>query len=129
MPLIWGLHPIDLAILLGFLIAILTIGVWLSRGVKGETDFYLSGRKLGRVLQFFLNFGNSTDTTGAVQVATAVYQQGAGGIWVGGFQTLFITPFFWFTQPWWRRARIVTMGDLFVDRYNSRALASAYAAF
>jgi Na+/proline symporter len=125
----WGLHFLDLAIIAIFLIAVLSVGLFLSRSVKKESDFYLGGRRLGRVLQFFLNFGNSTDSTGAVQVAAAVYQQGAGGIWVGGFQTLFITPFFWFTQPWWRRTRLITMGDLFVDRFNSKALACCYAAF
>jgi len=126
---VWGLNLWDLAIILLFLLAILIVGFVVSHTIKKESDFYLGGRKLGRLLQFFLNFGNSTDSTGAVQVTTAVYQQGAAGIWVGGFQTLFITPFFWFTQPWWRRARLVTMGDLFVDRFNSKAVASAYALF
>jgi hypothetical protein len=125
---VWGLDLWDLAIILLFLLAILIVGFVVSHTIKKESDFYLGGRKLGRLLQFFLNFGNSTDATGAVQISTAVYQQGAAGIWVGGFQTLFITPFFWFTQPWWRRARLVTMGDLFVDRFNSKAVASAYAA-
>src|SRR5277367_4301987 len=124
---IWGLNIWDLALILLFLLAILVVGFVVSHSVKKESDFYLGGRKLGRLLQFFLNFGNSTDSTGAVTASTAVYKQGAGGIWFG-FQTLFITPFFWFTQPWWRRARLVTMGDLFVDRFNSKSLASAYAA-
>ncbi len=126
--MIWGLNAWDAGIILLFLAAILGIGFFVSRTVKKESDFYLGGRKLGRALQFFLNFGNATDSTGAVTVSTAVYQNGAGGIWFG-FQTLFITPFFWFTQPWWRRARLITMGDLFVDRFNSKTLASAYAAF
>jgi solute:Na+ symporter, SSS family len=126
--MVWGLHLIDLAIVVFFLIAILCVGVWVSRGVKHEGDFYLGGRKLGRVLQFFLNFGNSTDSTGAVSTSTEVYRQGAGGMWIG-FQTLFITPFFWFTQPWYRRSRLVTMADLFIDRFDSKPLASAYAAF
>jgi SSS family solute:Na+ symporter len=125
---IWGLNIWDLAVILLFLLAVLIVGFAVSHTVKKESDFYLGGRKLGRLLQFFLNFGNSTDSTGAVQISTAVYKQGAGGIWIG-FQTLFITPFFWFTQPWWRRARLITMGDLFIDRFNSNSLASAYAAF
>jgi SSS family solute:Na+ symporter len=126
--LLFGVNVWDLVILVLFLVATMTVGFVVSRGVKKEADFYLGGRKLGRLLQFFLNFGNSTDATGAVTISTAVYKDGASGIWLG-FQTLFITPFFWFTQPWWRRARLVTMGDLFVDRFNSKALASAYAAF
>ena len=128
MPLIWGLHVIDIAILVGFLIAILMIGVWVSRGVKGETDFYLSGRKMGRVLQFFLNFGSSTDPTGAVVMASEVFRQGVGGIWLS-LQTLFITPFYWFTQAYLRRARVTTMADLFLERFGSKAVASAYAGF
>ena len=124
----WGLHILDWVVIFIFLFALLYIGIRVSRGVKGETDFYLGGRKLGRVLQFFLNFGNATDSTGAVQLSSEVFRQGIGGLWIS-FQTLFITPFFWFTQPWYRRARLVTMADLFVDRFGSKALASAYAGF
>jgi len=127
--IVWGLNVIDLAIVVAFLILILAIGVWSSRSVKKESDFYLGGRQFGKVLQFFLQFGNATDTTGAPTIATGVYRQGVGGAWLGGFQTLFITPFFWFTQPWWRRARLTTMADLFVDRFDSKSLATAYAAF
>src|SRR5580658_5195529 len=127
--MIWGLNVWDVVILAGFLVAILVVGFVVSRTVHKEADFYLGGRKLGRLLQFFLNFGNSTDAASAVTISTAVYKSGASGIWANGFQTVFITQFFWFTQPWWRRARLVPMGDLFVDRFNSKTLASAYATF
>jgi SSS family solute:Na+ symporter len=127
--IICGLNVIDLAIIFLFLILILAIGIWSGRSVKKQSDFYLGGRKLGGVLQFFLQFGNATDTTGAPTIATSVYRLGVGGAWLGGFQTLFITPFFWFTQPWWRRARLTTMADLFVDRFNSKSLATSYAMF
>jgi SSS family solute:Na+ symporter len=126
---VWGLNVIDLFVILAFLVLLLFIGLSASHGVKKETDFYQGGRSLGKVLQFFLQFGNSTDSTGAVQIAEGVYKSGAGGIWAGGLQTLFITPFFWFTQPWWRRARLMTMGDLFYDRFNSKSAACLYAAF
>ena len=77
---------------------------------RGYAEF-VGGRKLGRVLQFFLNFGNSTDTNGAVVMASEVFRQGVGGMWLS-LQTLFITPFFWFTQPWYGRSRVITMADL-----------------
>src|ERR1017187_6556210 len=105
---IWGLHVLDLMVILLFLVTLLFIGVRASRSVKGQTDFYLGGRKFGRVLQFFLNFGNSTDSTGAVQLSSEVFRQGIGGLWIS-FQTLFITPFFSFTQIWYRRARLATI--------------------
>lgn len=126
--MIWGLSYLDFAILVAFLVLILAIGLYASRSVKHAADFYLGGRKLGRTLQFFLNFGNATDTNAAPTMASQVYKQGASGIWLQ-LQTLLFTPLFWFTQPWYRRARLTTMADLFVDRYNSKACASAYALF
>lgn len=125
---VWGLHPADVAILAVCLGAVLAIGVRVSRSVQKESDFYLGGRRLGRILQFFLHFGNMTDATGAVGLSSSVFRQGVAGMWIS-FQTLFITPFFWFMHPWFRRTRLVTMADLFVDRFDSKALATSYAVF
>jgi solute:Na+ symporter, SSS family len=125
---IWGLSYLDFAIVLAFLVLVLGIGLHASRSVKHAADFYLGGRKLGRTLQFFLNFGNATDTNAAPTMASQVFQQGASGIWLQ-LQTLLFTPLYWFTQPWFRRARVTTMADLFIDRFRSPACASAYALF
>ncbi len=61
-------------------------------------------------------------------MASEVFRQGVGGIWLS-LQTLFITPFFWFTQAYLRRARVTTMADLFLERFGSKAVASSYAGF
>jgi SSS family solute:Na+ symporter len=126
--IVFGLHLLDLVVILIFLAGVLFLGWWASRGVKGEGDFFLGGRRMGRTLQFFLSFGNMTDSTGAPTTAGEVYRQGVGGTWLG-LQTLFITPFYWFSTNWFRRARLVTMADLFVERLNSRSLATAYVLF
>ncbi len=125
---LFGLHILDLVVVVSFLVGIIGLGWWTSRGVKGEKDFYLAGRKLGKTLQFFLNFGSMTDSSGAPTTAAEVFRQGAGGVWIS-LQTLFITPFYWFSVTWFRRARLVTMADLFVERLNSRSLATAYVVF
>ncbi len=124
----FGLHILDLIIIVGFLIGILALGWWASRSVKEEKDFYLGGRSFGKLLQFFLNFGNMTDSSGAPTTSAEVFRQGAGGIWIA-LQTLFITPFFWFSTVWYRRARVTTMADLVTERLNSKPLASFYVAF
>jgi len=123
-----GLHIVDLAVVISFLAAVIGLGWFASRNVKEEKDFYLGGRKLGRTLQFFLSFGNLTDSSGAPTTAAEVFRQGAGGIWIS-MQTLFITPLYWFSANWFRRVRLTTMADLFVDRMNNRALATAYVLF
>jgi Na+/proline symporter len=123
---ILGLHLIDFAIVIGSLLATLGVGFWVSRGVKKESDFLVGGRKLGPVLQFFLNFGQMTDSNGAPSIATEVYRQGVGGMWIG-FQFLFATPFIWFISTWFRRTRLITLADLFVDRFKNKSLATVYA--
>ena len=121
-----GLHWIDLLILLTYIVAVLVIGKIFSHGVKGEKDFFLGGRSLGRWLQFFLSFGNMTDPGQATTTASSVYRQGAGGAWLA-LITLFLTPYYWFMNVWFRRVRLTTMADLFEDRFGSRFLATLYA--
>ncbi len=42
---------------------------------------------------------------------------------------LFVTPFYWITGVWYRRMRHLTLGDWFVERYESRAMGAAYSVF
>ena len=122
-------HPLDLAVVALYLGAIFYFA---RRGAK-RTDatqegFFLAGRKLGKVYQFLLNFGNSTDANGAVSTASLVYQQGVSGVWLG-FQVIFLNPYYWFMNLWFRRVRLMTVADLFEDRLDSRGLARFYAIF
>jgi solute:Na+ symporter, SSS family len=123
-----GLNIIDWLIVLAYLAGMLYIGRRLVQTVKNESDFYLAGRKLGKIYQFFMTFGNATDANSAATVTSEVYRQGAGGVWIA-FQVLFLTPFLWFTNVWYRRARLVSMGDLFEDRFGSRSLAALFSCY
>ena len=122
----YGLHWIDAGIIIIYIAAVLVLGQVLSRRVKTEGDFFLAGRSLGRWLQFFLNFGNMTDPSAAATTAASVYQQGAGGVWLG-LTPLFMTPYYWFMNVWFRRVRLTTIADLFEDRFGHRFLATLYA--
>lgn len=77
---ILGLHLVDALIIVAYVIAVLAIGKILSHGVKGEKDFFLGGRSLGKWFQFFLSFGTMTDPGQATTTASSVYRQGAGGL-------------------------------------------------
>ena len=125
---ILGLHVLDVAVIVAAFVAVIGVGVWVSRGVKHKTDFFVGGRKLGPVLQFFLNFGTMSDSNGAAMLVTGVYSQGASGMW-WLFQPLFTTPFYWFSASWGRRTRLITGPDQFIERFNSRKLAMAMAWF
>ncbi len=125
---IGSLNIIDLAIIVAYLAAVVYIGKRAAKGTKSEDGFFLAGRKLGKLYQFFLNFGNATEPQGAVSTASFVYQQGAPGSWLS-FQTVFMNPYFWFMNVWFRRVRLTTLADLFEDRFASRGLSMFYALF
>ncbi len=121
-------HFLDFVAIGGYLAVVMYLGYRGSHGAGSEEGFFLAGRKLGKLYQFFLNFGNSTDANGAVSTASLVYQRGASGAWFS-FQTIFMNPYYWFMNLWFRRVRLVTVADLFEDRLGSRALARFYAIF
>ncbi|OIQ94997.1 sodium/proline symporter [mine drainage metagenome] len=125
---IGSLSILDIAIVVAYLGAVLYIGKRAAAGNNSEDGFFLAGRKLGKLYQFFLNFGNATEPSGAVSTASFVYQQGASGSWLS-FQTVFMNPYFWFMNVWFRRARLTTVSDLFEDRFASRRLSMFYAVF
>ncbi|HYD84214.1 MAG TPA: hypothetical protein VEA63_09175, partial [Opitutus sp.] len=104
------------------------IGKIASHSAGTGDGFFLAGRKLGKIYQFFLNFGNSVAANDAVSTASLVYQQGISGVWAG-FQMIFINPYYWFLFPWYRRVRLTTTADIFLDRLGSPRLALFYATF
>jgi Na+/proline symporter len=123
-----SLHVVDLIVLVAYLVVVIYFGHRARKAASDGEGFFLAGRKLGKLYQFLLNFGNSTDANGAVSTASLVYQQGVSGVWLS-LQTLFMNPYYWFMNLWFRRVRLMTVADLFEDRLGSRALARFYASF
>ncbi len=124
----WGLHIIDIGIILFYIILILWIGKLASKKTKDTGDFFLAGRKLGKFYQFFLNFGCSTNADQAVAVSREIYRTGIGGMWIQ-YLVLFLTPFYWFSTLFFRRVRLTTIGDYFTERFKSKSLGASYAVF
>jgi SSS family solute:Na+ symporter len=125
---IFGLHFLDVIVLLLYLGVILWLGKKAGEQNEDTDDYFLAGRSLGKFYQFFLNFGASTNADQAVAVTRETYRQGVGGMWIQ-FLVLFITPFYWFTALFFRRSRLTTIGDYFTERFQSRFLGGSYAGF
>ncbi|MCP4378178.1 MAG: sodium:solute symporter family protein [bacterium] len=122
----FGLPLIDILVILVYFVIVLVIGVWASRHVRNEEDFFLAGRRFGKAIQTFAAFGQGTSADNAVGVSTTTFHNGASGIW-SSLLYLFATPVYWFTSAWMRRLRIITMGDFFTERYGSRRMAGFYS--
>lgn len=124
-----GLHFIDYAVVATYFAIILILGrVASKKSVSTGENFFLAGRKLGKVYQFFLNFGNGVSANDSVSTTSVIYKQGASGVWIS-LQMIFLNPYYWFMYSWFRRVRLTTTADLFEDRLGSRRLATFYAVF
>ncbi|MBN2357689.1 sodium:solute symporter family protein, partial [candidate division KSB1 bacterium] len=122
----FGLPLIDVVIIVLYFCVVIFIGVWAMRRIKDQEDFFLAGRRSGKLLQTFAAFGQATSSENAVGVTTTTFTNGAGGIW-STLVMLFATPMYWITSPWLRRLRVMTMGDFFEERYGSKRMAATYA--
>jgi SSS family solute:Na+ symporter len=124
----FGFHILDLTVIFGYFCVMVFIGVWVARRIKNEDDFFMGGRKLGTILQMFMNFGMATSTETAVGAARETFRQGLAGIWLKLF-LLFITPFYWISTVWLRRLRMNSMAELFKIRYESIFMERSYAIY
>ncbi len=52
-----GIHILDIAVVAAYLLLVLYLGSREARKAQSQEGFFLAGRKLGKVYQFFLNFG------------------------------------------------------------------------
>ncbi len=125
---ILGLHLVDVTIIIAYFIAMIWIGKRLRDRMDNTEEYFLAGRKMGKMYQFFLNFGASTDASQAAAVSREIYRQGIAGMWIQ-YIVLFLTPFYWFTTMLFRRSRLMTIGDFFTERFESRSLGAAFAVF
>lgn len=119
---------LDYLVLIVYFLAMAGIGAWAMRRVKQQEDFFLGGRSFGKLMQTFAAFGAGTGSSDPVNTARTTFTGGMSGMW-SIMSWLFVTPLYWIAGVWYRRMRHVTLGDWFVERYQSPALGGAYALF
>ena len=122
----FGLPIIDIVVIIGYFLVIIFIGMWSMRHIKNQEDYFLAGRRFGKLVQTFAAFGQGTSVDTAVGVSMSTYTNGASGIWMS-LLMIFATPMYWLTSPWFRRLRLLTMGDFFEERYGSKRMAALYS--
>ena len=122
------MHPLDIAIVAAYLGIVLLLGRRGASGARSEEAFFLAERKFGKLYQFFFNFGNTTEANTAVSTVSLVYSEGASGAWLP-LQMIFLNPYYWFMNVWFRRVRLMTTAEIFEERLGSRWLARSYAVF
>ncbi len=119
---------IDYFVLVAYFGVIALIGFISMRFVRGQEDYFMGGRSFGRLIQTFAAFGAGTGAQEPIVLGRTTWTSGLSGIW-SVFLWLFVTPFYWIVAIWYRRMRHLTLGDWFVERYESRGLGVAYTIF
>ncbi|MBW3598659.1 MAG: hypothetical protein KY475_15475, partial [Planctomycetes bacterium] len=119
---------IDYVVLVGYFIMMAGIGLACMRLVKKQEDYFMGGRSFGKLLQTFAAFGAGTGANDPIQVGRTTWTSGLSGIW-SVLLWLFVTPFYWIFAVWYRRMRHLTLGDWFVERYDSTSLGAGYTIF
>jgi len=123
----WGLSIIDISVVVVYFVVIVYIAIRAARLVNNREDYFMAGRRFGKLIQTFAAFGQATSVENVTTTTTMVNSNGASGIWAmlaGGLVNL---PVFWMTSIWYRRLRLLTLGDFFEERYGSRRMAAFYA--
>ena len=119
---------LDYIVLIAYFLVMAVIGIICMFKIKASEDFFMGGRSFGKVLQTFAAFGAGTGSNDPVNVGRTTWTSGLAGIW-SVLLWLFVTPFYWIFGVWYRRMRHITIGDWYVERYQSKTLGAAYAVF
>lgn len=127
---ILGMHLIDWIVLAAYFVTILIVGLWSATKVKDAADFFMGGRRFGKVFMMFFAFGSGTSSDQAITVVAGTWRTGLAGIW-WQFLWLPATPFYWIIAPILRRIRALTTADFFGSRFSpaTAVLYSFYGMF
>ena len=118
----------DYLVLFIYFSGMAAIGIWAMRQVKAQEDYFMGGRKFGKLFQTLAAFGAGTGSADPVNTARGPFANGMRGMW-GVMYWLFVTPIYWISAVWYRRMRCLTLGDWFTERYESKPMGVAYAIF
>ncbi len=122
----YGLALIDLVMIAVYFLAVLGMGYYSARRIKNQEDYFLGGRRFGKLIQTFAAFGQATSVENAVGMTVITARNGIAGI-LQTISGVFYMPLYWITSIWYRRLRTITLGDFFEERFNSKGIAAFYA--
>ena len=97
--MILGFHPIDILVIVAYLGAITYVGKRTSGKVKSQEDFFMAGRSVGKLLQYFMNMATIIDASNAVSTASFAFSKGLAGVWLL-LAPIFSGPYYWFMAGW-----------------------------
>jgi SSS family solute:Na+ symporter len=114
---------LHLVVLAGYSLALMALGLWIGRGVKGTSDFFVAGRRLGPGLVFSTMLAANIGAGSTVGATALGYANGLGAWWwVGSAACGSVVLALW-VGPAMRRVAAArdlrTVGDYLEFRYSA----------
>jgi SSS family solute:Na+ symporter len=114
---------VHLVFLVVYSVALIAIGVWMARLVKGSTDFFVAGRRLSAPLIFSTVLASNIGAGTTVGAAGLAYRDGLSAWWWNGSAAIgSVILALWIGPRVWRVAtahNLYTTGDYLELRYGS----------
>src|SRR5688500_15136341 len=114
---------IDIAVIAGYMLIVLGVGVYQALKIKSSGDYYAGGRKFNKFYMMMHALSQASDADEPVSVIGGAYQKGLSGIWYT-YLYLPLTPIFWLLAPYIRRTRFLTTADFFSYRFTAACRSS-----
>lgn len=110
---------IELVGIIFYVCLMLLVGVWVSKRIKTDEDYFLAGRSLGPGLATFSIFATWFGAETCIGTAGAVYKYGISGLHADplGYSLCIFIMGFVFSKVLWNR-KITTIPDLFHRRFS-----------
>ncbi|MBA2405509.1 MAG: sodium:solute symporter family protein [Bdellovibrionales bacterium] len=102
-----------------YVLTMLIKGIWVSRSIKTQDDYFLGGRTLGPYLATFSIFATWFGAETCIGTAGSVYSEGLSAIHADplGYTLCLLIMAFFFAKILWRK-NITTIPDLFRKRFS-----------
>jgi solute:Na+ symporter, SSS family len=115
-----GLHPIDMLIVIVYMIGSLVLGLYCTRFVGSAEDFFIAGKALPFWAIGFSIVTSDIGATDFVAVAGAAYTHGVSAAnfdWMGSMPAMVIAAFVF--VPYFWRSGVFTIPEFLGRRYNT----------
>ena len=115
------LNNIDYAVIAGYLVVVLVIGVHVARRTHSGEDLFLAGRRLGWLPIGFSLFASNISSTTLIGLSGAAYAWGiavSNYEWMAAFVLVFFAIFF---IPYYLNSRITTVPEFLERRFDRRS--------
>lgn len=114
------LHSLDIAIIVGYFIVVILIGLWVSRrGSKDMDSYFLGGKKLPWWMLGISDASGMFDISGTMWLVSILFIYGLKSLWLPWLWPVFNQIFLMmFLSAWLRRSNVLTGAEWIQTRFG-----------